>query len=137
MRNGGGGNLFSGNRSVRCGGTDCTVSDNNAVHPCDKNEVKVKVKVTLEQATKAQRGNRGMTTLSLTSALGGHSHSPAALRLEKTRHPFYRRLGGPQGRSGRVWKMSPPTGIRSLDRPARSESLYLLSYPSPMTRMKQ
>jgi len=37
---------------------------------------------------------------------------------------LYRRLGGPQGRSGRVRKISPPTGIRSPDRPARSESLY-------------
>jgi hypothetical protein len=34
------------------------------------------------------------------------------------------RLGGPQSRSGRVRKISPPTGIRSSDRPARSESLY-------------
>ena len=28
-------------------------------------------------------------------------------------------------------KFSPPTGIRSPDRPARSESLYRLSYPGP------
>jgi hypothetical protein len=43
--------------------------------------------------------------------------------------PLYRRLGGPQGRSGQVRKISPPTGIRSPDRPARSQSLYRLSYP--------
>jgi hypothetical protein len=30
----------------------------------------------------------------------------------KTRHPFYRRLGGPQGRSGRAENLI-PTGIRS------------------------
>jgi hypothetical protein len=42
----------------------------------------------------------------------------------------YRRLGGPQGRSGRVQKSSPPTGIRSPDRPARSQSLNRLSYPT-------
>jgi hypothetical protein len=37
---------------------------------------------------------------------------------------------GPQGRSGRVRKISPtpPTGIRSTDQPALSESLYRLSY---------
>ena len=33
-----------------------------------------------------------------------------------------------QGRSGQVRKISPPTGIRSPDRPARSQSLYRLSY---------
>ena len=37
--------------------------------------------------------------------------------------------GGPQGRSGQVRKTVPPTGIRSPDRPAHSESLYPLSYP--------
>ena len=31
----------------------------------------------------------------------------------KTRYPFYRRLGGPQGRSGRAENLPPPTGIRS------------------------
>ena len=30
----------------------------------------------------------------------------------KTRYPFYRRLGGPQGRSGRAQSLV-PTGIRS------------------------
>ena len=49
-----------------------------------------------------------------------------------TRYPLYRRLGGLQGRSGRVRKISPPTGIRSPDRPARIESLYRLSHPGPL-----
>jgi hypothetical protein len=43
---------------------------------------------------------------------------------------LYRRLGGPQGRSGQVRKISPPTGIRSPSRPSRSQSLYWLSYPA-------
>ena len=43
----------------------------------------------------------------------GHSLPPG-----KTRYPLYRRLGGPQGRSGQVRKISPPAGIRSPDRPA-------------------
>ena len=72
----------------------------------------------------------------MTSALrwgvGGQHHAPAALPPGKTRYPLYRRLGGPQGRSGRVRKFSPPTGIRSPDRPARSESLYRLSYRGPL-----
>ena len=60
--------------------------------------------------------------------VGSQRHAPAALPPGNTRHPLYRRLGGPQGRSGRVEKISPPTGIRSPYRPARSESLYRLSY---------
>jgi hypothetical protein len=28
-----------------------------------------------------------------------------------TRYPLHRRLGGPQDRSGRVWKISPPPGF--------------------------
>jgi hypothetical protein len=45
----------------------------------------------------------------------------------KTRYPLYRRLGGPQCRSGRVRKNLASTGIRSPDRPARNQSLYRLS----------
>jgi hypothetical protein len=41
-------------------------------------------------------------------------------------------MDGPQGRSGRVRKISLPTGIRSPDRPPRNESLYRLSYPGPL-----
>jgi hypothetical protein len=46
-------------------------------------------------------------TLSLTPALveGGWS-TPRPGRF--TRYPLYRRLGGPQGRSGRARKTSPP-----------------------------
>jgi hypothetical protein len=52
------------------------------------------------------------------------------LRSEKILYPLYKRLYGPQGRSGQVRKISPPTGIRSPDRPARSKSLYRLRYPA-------
>jgi hypothetical protein len=45
----------------------------------------------------------------------GQRHAPAALPSGKTRYPLYRTLGGPQGRSGQVRKISPPTGIRSPD----------------------
>ena len=54
------------------------------------------------------------STLSLTSALegvGGQHHATAALPPGKTQYPLYRRLGGPQGRSGRVRKISPPSGF--------------------------
>ena len=45
--------------------------------------------------------------------MSGQQHAPAALYpLGKTRYQFYRRLGGPQGRSGRAENLV-PTGIRS------------------------
>jgi len=52
----------------------------------------------------------------MTAALEGGEWSAACpghtLPPGKTRYPFYRRLGGPQGRSGRVENLV-PTGIRS------------------------
>jgi hypothetical protein len=74
-------------------------------------------------------------TLSLTSALDGcgwsSTHSGRFIPGKETSFPSYRSLGGVQGRSGLVRKTSHRTGIRSPDRPARSESLYLLRYPNP------
>jgi len=61
--------------------------------------------------------------------VGGQRHAPAALPPGKTRYPLYRRLGGPQGRSGRETKISPLPGFDPPERPARSEALYRLSYP--------
>ena len=43
--------------------------------------------------------------------VGGHSHAPAALPRERPGTPLYRRLGGPQGRSGQVRKFLPPPGF--------------------------
>jgi hypothetical protein len=40
--------------------------------------------------------------------VGGQRHAAAALPPGKTRYPLYRMLGGRQGRSGRVRKISPP-----------------------------
>jgi hypothetical protein len=53
---------------------------------------------------------RHNSTLSLTSAIdgvAGQRHAPAVLSPGKTRYPLYRRLDGPQGRSGQVRKISP------------------------------
>ena len=71
------------------------------------------VKFTLEQATKAQSWRRGITPHFLWRWMGvrGQRHSPATLRPGKTRYPLYRRLGGPQGRSGRVRNILPPPGF--------------------------
>jgi hypothetical protein len=40
--------------------------------------------------------------------VGGQRHVPTARPPGKTRYPLYRRLGGFQGRSGRVRKILPP-----------------------------
>jgi len=75
---------------------------------------------------------------SMAAALGGGEWSAArsgrTLPPEKTRYPFYRRLGGPQGRSGRGGK-SRPHRDSIPDRPARSQSLYRLSYPAHDSRL--
>jgi hypothetical protein len=39
---------------------------------------------------------------------------PTALPPGKTRYPLCRSLGEPQGRSGRVWRISPPPGFEPL-----------------------
>jgi hypothetical protein len=38
-------------------------------------------------------------------------HPGRLTRRKETRYPLYRRLGGPQGRSGWLRKMSPPPGL--------------------------
>ena len=64
-------------------------------------------------------------------SVDGQSHAPVALPLGKTRYSLYRMLSEPPGP---VWKGAEylaPIEIRSPYRPARSESLYRLSYPGP------
>ena len=43
--------------------------------------------------------------------MSGQRHVPAALPPGKTQYPLYRRLVGPQRRSGQVWKISSPPGF--------------------------
>ena len=43
--------------------------------------------------------------------MGGQRHASAALPPGMTRYPLYRRLGGPEGRSGLVRKISPLPGF--------------------------
>jgi len=66
--------------------------------------VKVTVELSRYRTGVAQRVGRGI-------ALLFHDRG-TPLPPGKTRYPFYRRLGGPQGRSGRA-KNLVPTGIRS------------------------
>ena len=98
-----------------------------------KVKIKEKVKFTLEQATKTQTGSYS-STLSLASALdgvGGQCHCPATLPPGRDPVPVVQEA---EWAPGPVWTGAEnlaPTGIRSPDRPARSESLYRLSYPGP------
>jgi len=47
--------------------------------------------------------------------VSGQQHAQVALYpLGKTRYLLYRRLGGPQGRSGRAEKFCPPLGFDPL-----------------------
>jgi hypothetical protein len=46
--------------------------------------------------------------------VGGQRHAPAALPpplRKQTWYPLFRRLGGSQGQSGHVRKISPPPGL--------------------------
>jgi len=72
----------------------------------------------------------------MTAALEGGEWSAARPSLtlppRKTRYPFYRRLGGPQDRSGRAENFvpPPPPEIRSWTAQPVTQSLYRLSYPA-------
>ena len=65
--------------------------------------------------------------------LGGQRHAPAALPWERPgTHCIGGRMPPPLVWKGKETLTS--TGIRSPDRPARSESLYRLHYPSPRVK---
>ena len=70
----------------------------------------------------------------MTAALEGSEWSAArpgrTLPPGKTRYPLYRRLGGPQGRSGRAEK-SRPHRDSIPDRQARSSVAILTELPGP------
>jgi hypothetical protein len=86
-------------------------------------ECKKKVKCTLVQALRlctgrtAHRGSRG-TSIALPfrdhsnrRGEGPASRPGSSLSSGKTRYPLYRKLGGPQGRSGQVRKISLSPGF--------------------------
>jgi hypothetical protein len=98
-----------------------------------------KVKGTLVQALglrtglTAHRGSRGIALLFLDYGTrrgeGSASRPGRPLPPGKTRYPLYRRLGGPPGPVWTGAENLAHTGVRSPDRPARSQSLYRLHYP--------
>ena len=73
-------------------------------------------------------------TLAL-DGVGGQRHAPAAFIPRKEPVPILQEAGWAPGP---VWigaESLAPTRIRSPDRPARSVSLYRLSYPGPQIVM--
>jgi hypothetical protein len=80
-----------------------------------------KVKVILVQALRlctgctTHRGSKGIVLLFRdhgTRREWGVSVTPRPLfTLGKTQYPLYRRLGGPQGQSAQMWKISPLPGF--------------------------
>ena len=97
---------------------------------CIRPKLKVKLKCTLLQALRlytgstTHRGSRSIALLFLDngtrSVEGPVSQTFHSLPPGKTRHPLYWRLGGAPGSVWTGAENLAPTGIRSLDRPARS-----------------
>jgi hypothetical protein len=71
--------------------------------------------LTLSEATKALRESKGTALLYFwprhEKGWGVSVTTSPHLTPGKTRYPLYRRLGGPQGRSGQLRKISPPQGF--------------------------
>ena len=84
----------------------------------------------------AHRGSRGIALLFLDHGVRGGEGSASrpgrSLPPGKIRYPLYRRLGGPQGRSGQMRKISPPVGFdpRTIQSVASSYTVYGLNGPN-------
>ena len=108
--------------STRASQRQLTVFDTIISLVCVLLKWKNRVKCTLVKALRlctgrtAHRGTRGIALLFHdhgTRRGWGLSITPRPLFAPpgKTRYPLYRMLGGPQGQSGQVWKISPPPGF--------------------------
>ena len=65
--------------------------------------------------------------------VGGQCHALAALPMGKNPVPHVKEAGWAPGLVRTGAENLAPNGIRSLDSPVRSKSLYRLSYPGPQT----
>ena len=96
----------------------------------------VKINVLSLKATKALRAGRGIAVPNLRPRhwRWGWGSAPRPSRF--TRYALYRRLGGPQGRSGRVRKISPPPGFdpRTVQPVASRYTGYAIPAASYMVR---
>ena len=80
----------------------------------------------------AHRRSRGVTLLLLdhgTKGVKGQRHAPTALYPREDVVPIVQEAGWAPGPVWTGAENLAPTGIRSPDRPARSQSLYRLRYP--------
>jgi hypothetical protein len=114
----------------------------------DSTKVKVKVKCTLVQALRfctgqtAHRGSRGIALPFLDHGTrrreGSLSCPGCSLLPGKTWYPLYRRLVGPQGRSGQVRKILPPPGFdpRTVQ-PIASHSTDYATRPTDSRNIKE
>jgi len=86
-------------------------------------------------ATKALKVSRGIALVflgpSALDGVGGQPHTPTASTPGKYPIPIVQEAGRAQGPVWTGAENLAPTGIRSPDRPARSQSLYRLSYRAP------
>ena len=69
--------------------------------------------------------------------MGSASRPGRCLPPAKTPYPLYRRLGGPQGRSGQVRKISPPPSFDPRTVQPLAQSLYRLSYLANQINIRQ
>jgi len=76
-------------------------------------------------------------TSTLEGGEGSASRPGRTLLPGKTRYPLYRRLGGPQGRSGQVRKISPPPGFHTRNvQPIGSRYTDYATRPTKLKRWK-
>jgi hypothetical protein len=120
--------------------TSLVAKQNSNTNPVNLAErvKKKKAKFALEEAMKAQKESRDITTLPLTSALDWSrwlkprpiSFTPS----RRTRYPLYRRPGGHQGLSRRVLKISPPQGFDPRIVQPVANHYSRLRYPGPQQK---
>jgi hypothetical protein len=96
-----------------------------------KESVKKKVNCTGRTAHRRSRGIAPVFHDHDTRRGEGSASRPGrSLPSWKTRYPLYRRLGGPQGRSGQVRKISPPPGFEPRTVQPVVSRIYRLRYPA-------
>ena len=81
----------------------------NILHAWGKGKGKVFPRTGHEDPEREQMYSSTLPSTSALDGMGGQRHARAALPPGMTWYPLYRRLGGPQVRSGQVQKISPRT----------------------------